>query len=134
VHRRSAELSHRPGGLGQSSKWGNMSAVAGMTPKLYRENMIILMVLQAIDGVLSSAVKGLSVEFGEAGDVSAYFLLWEESASDRLEIEENLATEVSVLTNGLPEVGEAVVRPVIELVSEKPPDYRPPGRSVFLFR
>jgi len=70
----------------------------------------------------------------QAWTLSAYFLLWEESASDRQEIEGNLATEVSVLTNGLPEVGEAVVRPVIEVVSEKPPDYRPPGRSVFLFR
>ena len=112
---------------------GGVDSQAGMTPTLYRENMVILMVLQAIHGVLSSAVKGLSLEFDENGGATAYFLLREESASDRQEIEEDFATEVSVLTLGLSEVGDVVVRPVIELASEKPPGYRLPGRSVLLF-
>lgn len=104
-----------------------------MTAELYRENVVILEALQAIHGVLTSAVKGLSLEFDNDGSVTAHFLLREESASDRQEIEENFATEVSVLTNGIPGVGEVVVRPMIQLVSEKPPGYRLPGRSVFLF-
>src|ERR1700678_296040 len=105
----------------------------GMTPELNRENAILLMVLRALTGVLSPAVKGVSLEFIGA-DVIAHFLLRRRSAVDEEEITENLTTEVSTLTNGLPDLGEIVVRPVIELVDELPSDYRLPGRVVFLFR
>jgi len=105
----------------------------GMTPELNRENTILLMFLQALTGVLSPAVKGVSLEFVGA-DVIAHFLLRKRSPVDEEEITENLTTEVSTLTNGLPDVGEIVVRPVIELVDEFPSDYRPPGRTVFFFR
>jgi hypothetical protein len=105
----------------------------GMHPKLYRENIIVLMLLQAMIGQLSNNVKALSVEF-DGEDVVAHFLLREDNLADREEIFDNLPTEVSVLTNGVPGVGEVLVRPGIELVAERPPGFRPPGRIVLLFR
>jgi hypothetical protein len=108
--------------------------MSGVDRTLYRENMIVLMIMQAITGVLSSTVRGLSLEFTGPHDVIAHFLLREPSAMDEEEIIENLPTEVSVLTNGIEGVGEAVVRPVIELEQDHPVGYQPPGRTVFLFR
>jgi hypothetical protein len=107
--------------------------VSGMTPQLYRENMIELLVLQALLGTISTNVKALTLEFDEE-QVTAHFLLRGESRRDREEIEENLPVEVSVLTNGLPDVGETVVISVIELLADHPIDYVPPGRRVLLFR
>jgi hypothetical protein len=107
--------------------------MSGMTPELYRENMIELIVLQALLGVLSSRVKALTLEF-EGEDVIAYFLLREESPEDREEIEENFAAEVEAFTLGVPGVEDTLVRPVIHLAQDYPPGYVPPGRRVFRFR
>ncbi len=63
--------------------------MSGMTPELYRENMIVLMVLQALQGGLSPSMKVLTLEFGGDNDVVAHFLLREESEVDREEIEDN---------------------------------------------
>jgi hypothetical protein len=107
--------------------------VSGMTPRVNGENMIVLMVLQALLGTLSSNVKALTLEFGSEG-VTAHFLLREESSEDREQIEENLPTEVSAFTIGVPGVGDTLVIPMIELVADRAPDYVPPGRRVLLFR
>jgi hypothetical protein len=104
-----------------------------MTPEVYRENMIELMVLQALLGTLSTNVKALTLEYVGA-DVRAHFLLRADSAEDREEIEENLPTEVSVFTNGIPGMGEVVVDPVIHLVGDEPEGFIPPGRRVLHLR
>ena len=107
--------------------------MSGMTPELYRENMIELIILQALVGRLTSNLKALTLEFhGE--EVTAYFLLREDSPQDREEIEEELPTEVSVFTNGVPGVGDTLVNPVIQLVADQTEGYVPPGRRVLLFR
>lgn len=108
--------------------------VSGMNPNLYRENMVVLMIMQAIASVLTSNVQGLSVEFTGPHDVVTHFLLRDSSPSDEHEIFENLPAEVSVLTNGLEGVGETVVRPVVVVARDHPGGYRLPGRLVFLFR
>jgi hypothetical protein len=105
----------------------------GMTPELYRENMIIVMVLQALLGTLSLNMKALTLEFGGDNEVVAHFLLRQESGPDREEIEENFPTEVSVFTNGT-ELGEVLAVPVIEFVTDHEPGYVPPGRRVLVFR
>ena len=107
--------------------------MSGMTPELYRENMIELMIIQALAGHLSSKVKALTLEFNGA-DVIAYFLLREESPEDREEIEEDFAAEVEVFTLGVPGLEDVLVRPVIQLVQDYPQGYVPPGRLTFLFR
>jgi hypothetical protein len=108
------------------------SAMNGMSPKLYRENQIELMVLQALYGVLSSNIKALTLEYVER-DVVVHFLLGQESEVDREEIEENFPTEISVLTLGT-DIGEVLAMPVIEFVGEHEPGYVPPGRGVLKFR
>jgi hypothetical protein len=108
--------------------------MTGMYPGLYRENMVVLMVLQAISGVLTCAVTAMSLEFLAEEVVLAHFLLREPSPEDEAEIYENLATEVSVFTNGLPDVGEVVLRPDIAFVADHPAGYLPPGRLVIHFR
>jgi hypothetical protein len=104
-----------------------------MTPTLYRDYMVTLMVLQALTNVLTSKVKGLTLEF-RADDVVAHFVLRQESPGDEEEILENFPTEVSVLTLGLEGVGEVVVKPEIILAAESRPGDVPPGRVVFMFR
>jgi hypothetical protein len=113
--------------------------MSGMTPKLYRENFIILMVLQALFGTLSPNLKALTLEFGDNNDIVAHFLLRQESDADREEIEENFPTEVSVMTNGIElgdgtELGEVLAVPVIEFVADHEPGYVPPGRRILKFR
>ena len=103
-----------------------------MTSELHRENMIDLMVLQALYGTLTTNMKALSLEFVGA-DVVAHFLLRDESEVDRVEIEDNFPTEVSVLTNGT-DIGEVLAIPVIEFVADHDPGYVPPGRRVLAFR
>lgn len=106
----------------------------GITPELNRENMIIITVLQALNGILSVNIKALTLEFGGSDDdVVAHFLFRKESGEDREEIEENFPTEVSVMTNGT-ELGEVVAVPVIEFVADHEPGYVPPGRRVLVFR
>lgn len=99
----------------------------GMTPERYRENMTIVMVLQALLGTLSLNMKALTLEFGGDNDVVAHFLSRQESGEDREEIEQNFPTEVSVFANGT-ELDEVLVIPVIELVDDHEPGYIPPGR------
>ncbi len=106
----------------------------GPSARLYRENMIILMVMQAVSGALTSNVKGLTIEFSDDGGITAHFLMRCESPEDVEEITEDFPTEVSVFTMGVPEIGDIAVRPIIELTSEHPEGYVPPGRCVFLFR
>jgi hypothetical protein len=79
-------------------------------------------------------VKAVTLEFEEEGDVTAHFLLREESPADREEIEENFPNEVSVFTIGVPGVGDTLMKPVIELATDHPPGYIPPGRRVLVFR
>ena len=43
--------------------------MTGMTPALYRENMVTLMVLQALAHVLTPRVKGLTLEYSAGDDV-----------------------------------------------------------------
>jgi hypothetical protein len=107
--------------------------MSGMTPEVYRQNMIVIFALQAISGVLTTKVKSVTVEFVESG-VVAHFLLREESREDREEIEENFPTELSVFANGVPGVGDIRVTPIIELVAEHPPGYVPPGVRILHFR
>jgi hypothetical protein len=107
--------------------------MSGMTLALYRENMIVLMVLQALENVLTSNVKTLTLEF-RLDDVVAHFVLRQESPEDEEEILKNLTTEVSALTLGLAGVGEVVVRPRVAMAADHPPRYLPPGRVVFRFR
>jgi hypothetical protein len=108
--------------------------MTGMTPAIHRENTVVLIVLQAIFGVLTSNVKGLSLEFAPDDTVVAYFLLRTRSPEDEQEILENVPTEVSVSTNGVPGVGEVLVVPKIVFADDRPHDYVPPGRTVLLFR
>lgn len=108
--------------------------MSGMTPDLYRQNMIVILILQALCGTLTSAVKALTIEFAQGDEVTTYFLLREESSHDRIEIIENFPTELSAFTNGVPGVDEVVVRPIVQLVEEHPRGYVPPGRPVFVFR
>src|SRR5580658_6109929 len=103
--------------------------MTGMTPELYRENMVVIVILQAICGTLTSAVKALTIESNGA-EVTAYVLLRRESPADREEVTENLPAEVSAFTNGVPGIGEVVVRPVIQLAEDHPTGYVPPGRPV----
>jgi hypothetical protein len=105
---------------------------SGMTPELDRENMIELMVLQAIYGALSTNLKALTLEF-VGTDVVAHFLLRDESEVDRVGIEDNFPTEVSVLTNGT-DIGEVLAIPVIEFVADHDLGHVPPGRPVLAFR
>ena len=99
--------------------------MTGMTPALYRENLIILTALQALNGVLTQRVKALTLEFG-ADDVVAHFVLCEDSPEDEEEILENFPTQCSVLTLRIPGVGEVVIRPQILLAADYPPGHIPP--------
>jgi hypothetical protein len=104
-----------------------------MDPQLFRENMIELVVIDALAGQLTPAVKILTLEYvGE--DVIAHFVFREESPEDRAEIESNLAAEVSALTNGWEGVGDTLVIPTIEISTDHPAGYVPTGRQVFHFR
>lgn len=107
--------------------------MSGMTPELYRENMIVLCVVQALWGALSPNMKAVTLEFlGE--DVVAHFLLHRESAIDREEVEEEFPVEVDALTAGFPEVGGVLVISKIELVEDHEPGFCPPGRPVIIHR
>jgi hypothetical protein len=107
--------------------------MSGMTPKLYRENMIVLCVVQALWGALSPNMKAVTLEF-PGDDVVVHFLLHQESSTDREEIEEEFPTEVAVLAIGFPEVGDIGVSTKIELVEHHEPRFRPPGRPVIIHR
>jgi hypothetical protein len=50
-------------------------AMSGMSPKLYRENMTILMVLQAIYDRLTANVVALHLDFADDRRATAYFVL-----------------------------------------------------------
>jgi hypothetical protein len=95
--------------------------------------MIVLSVVQALCGAVSANTKAITLEF-TGDDVVAHFLLRQESPVDREEIEDDFPTEVAALTMGLPEVGDVLVIPKIELVESHPAGYRPPGRLVILLR
>ena len=104
-----------------------------MTPDLYRQNLTVLMVLQAIQGALTSNLKALSLEFQE-DKVIGYLLLRRRSPQDEDEILNNTPTEVSVLTNGVADLGEVLLEPEIVFVDDRPAGYVLPGRPVLLFR
>jgi hypothetical protein len=105
----------------------------GMTPELYRQNMIELMVLQALQGALTSQVKALSLEF-ENEDVIAHFVLRGPSPADEEEIRESFPGEVSALTLGDEGPGDILVSPRILHADEVVSLTDLPGRVVFWFR
>ncbi len=105
--------------------------MTGMTPELYRENMVTLFVMDALVGELTYNVRALFLEF-QADDIVAHFLLRGPSPEDENEILEEFPFGLAALTHNIPGVGVAEVTPVIHYDGEGPT--RPPGRAVFSFK
>ena len=60
--------------------------------------------------------RWVTVEFLDSGDIRVHFVLVEETAEDREEIEEEFPTEVEVLTLGW--IGDIGIEPVIHIGGE----------------
>ena len=95
---------------------------------LLRENSIVLCVLQALIGAVSPNYRWVTVEFLDSGDIRVHLVLREERREDREEIEEELPTEVEVLTLGW--IGDIGIEPVIHVGDELGLGDLP-GRPVF---
>jgi hypothetical protein len=101
--------------------------------RLERENAIVLMVIQALCGVVTTNWKAVSLEF-PGQDLRAHFLLRRDLPEDREEIEEEFPSEIAALTLGTIENGDILVKTIIHLVDEVGADLLPPGRMVLMVR
>jgi hypothetical protein len=98
---------------------------------VHRENMIVLAVVQALCGSVSSNVKAVTVEF--PGDsVLVHFLLRQDAVDDREEIMDDFPVEVVALTLGVPEVGDVFVQTSVQVMGDQRP--LPAGRLVLSIR
>ncbi len=109
--------------------------IEGRDPDVHTKNMIEVFVMQALLGVLTPNLKALSLDYftDDPTVITAYFLLREDRAEDREEFLEEFSAEVDAFM-GVPEVMGLRVKPVIEIASDRPVGYLPPGRRVLQFR
>lgn len=97
---------------------------SGRVNGLERENRIVLSVIQALVGAISSNVLRITVEL-VGTDVRVHFVLTEDSREDREEFEQEFPSEVEALLLG--DINDCKVQPVVHVGLA---DW-PPGRPVF---